>query len=186
MAPAKVLASLVALALPVAALAAPPAETPAAREQARLCERLELEAGAAACRSALALGIGPARRGPVRELLAKQLVRLERWDELADLFREAVRRDPADPEAWQRLGSTLFFALGQPAEAIAALEQAVRLDPRAASARLDLGLALASVRRSAEAVTAIEEASRLAPRLLDERPAAREALEAARAGRPWP
>ena len=190
--PLKVLASLAVLALPVAAAAAAPperpprSETPQAREQARLCERLDREDGAAACRAALSLGIGPARRRAVRELLAKHLVRLEKWDELADLFREDVRLDPADPAAWQRLGSTLLFALGQPAEAIAALEQAVRLAPRDAAARLDLGLALASVRRSGEAVAALEEALRLDPTLLDGRPAARAGLDAARAGRPWP
>ncbi len=69
------------------ALAAPPevpgarGETPAAREQARLCERLNREPGVAACRAALGLGIGRDRQGPVREILAKHLAarRGEAW-----------------------------------------------------------------------------------------------------------
>jgi hypothetical protein len=47
-----------------------PTETAAAREQARLCERLPGASGAAACRQALALGIAPPRRAAVREQLA--------------------------------------------------------------------------------------------------------------------
>ena len=42
----------------------PPEETPEAREPARLCERLDEEEGIEACRAALALGLGPERRGP--------------------------------------------------------------------------------------------------------------------------
>ena len=126
-------------------------ETPAAREQARLCERKNLEEGVAACRAALALGIGPERRGPVREMLAKHLVALERWDELAELLRESVRLDPTSAAAWQRLGLTLLFALGEPAEATGALEEAVRLAPRDAPVRVGLALALHAAGRAQEA-----------------------------------
>jgi tetratricopeptide (TPR) repeat protein len=172
-----------ALLLPTAALAG---ETAAAREQARLCERLSGEEAVAACRSALALGIGPARRGPVRELLARQLVALERWDEFAELFRDAVRQDPADAVAWQRLGAALLFALDAPAEALGALQEAVRLAPRDTAARVSLGLALAANGRPPEAAAALEEALRLDASALDGRPAARAVLEAARQGRAWP
>ena len=147
----------VALAVALAARAAAGAEretaaargeTPAAREQARLCERKNLEEGAAACRAALALGIGPERRGPVREMLAKHLVALEKWDELAELLREGVRLDPTSAAAWQRLGLTLLFALDEPAEATGALEEAVRLAPRDAPVRVGLALALPRRRAS--------------------------------------
>jgi tetratricopeptide (TPR) repeat protein len=172
------------------ALAAPPAasrgESRAARDQARLCERLSGEEAVEACRGALSLGIGPARRGPVRALLARQLAALERWDELADLFREGVRLDPGNAEAWQRLGSTLLFALGAPAEAVSALQEAVRLAPADAPTRLALGQALAAAGRPDEARAAIEEALRLDPSVLDGHPAARAALDAARQGRSWP
>jgi tetratricopeptide (TPR) repeat protein len=161
-------------------------ETAAAREQARLCERENLEKGVAACRAALDLGIGPARRGPVREILARHLVTLERWDDLAELLRENVRLDPKDAAAWQRLGLTLLFALDAPAEATGALEQAVQLAPADASARLGLALALHAAGRSKEATAAFDEARRLDPAVLDGRPAARAALEAARRDEPWP
>lgn len=188
--PALVAAALtVALAAAAAAqppAARPPTETPAAREQARLCERLNLEEGAAACRTALALGIGPDRRGPIREILASHLVALERWDELAELLRENVRLDPANASAWQRLGLVLLFALGEPAEAVSALGEAARLAPGDASARVGLGLALHAAGRAKDAATAMEEALRLDPAALDGRPAARAALEAARRGEAWP
>jgi tetratricopeptide (TPR) repeat protein len=188
--PARALLVL-ALAAPGAAAAEreaapPPGETAAAREQARLCERENLEAGVAACLEALRLGIGPARRGPVREMLTRHLVALERWDELAEVLRENVRLDPKSPAAWLRLGTTLLFALGEAAEATSALEQAVRLAPADAQARLGLALALHAAGRTAEAAAAYEEALRLDPGVLTGRPAARAALEAARRGEPWP
>jgi len=165
---------------------APTHETAAAREQARLCERENLEAGVEACRQALALGIGGARRPAVREMLARHLVKLERWDELADVLRENVRLDPADAVAWQRLGLTLLFGLDDRAEATGALEQAVRLAPADASARVGLALALQAAGRAAEAANALEQALKLDPAALEGRPAARAALEAARRGEPWP
>ena len=161
-------------------------ETPAAREQARLCERKNREEGVAACRAALALGIGPERRGPVREKLAKHLVALEKWDELAELLREGVRLDPTSAAAWQRLGLTLLFALDEPAEATGALEEAVRLAPRDAPVRVGLALALQAAGRAKEAAAAFEEALRIDPAVLDGRPAARAAMEAAGRAEPWP
>jgi tetratricopeptide (TPR) repeat protein len=183
---------VIGLALAAAgALAAEPETTPlgetaAAREQARLCERENLEAGAAACREALRLGIGPARRGPVREMLARHLVALERWNELAEVLRENVQLDPQSAGAWQRLGLTLLFALDEVAEATGALEEAVRLAPTDASSRLGLALALQAAGRTTEAAAAFGEALRLDPAVLTGRPAARAALEAARRGEPWP
>jgi Flp pilus assembly protein TadD len=161
-------------------------ETAAARDQARLCEKLRLEEGLAACRAALALGIGPARRGAVREMLAKHLVRLERWDELAAHFREDSRLQPTSATAWYRLGSTLLFALGQSAEALPALQEAARLDPTDASTHVALGTALQALGRDPEAVAAFDEALRLDPAVLDGRPAAKSVLEAARRGERWP
>lgn len=161
-------------------------ESAAAREQARLCERKNLEEGAAACRQALALGIGRERRGPVRALLARHLVALERWDELADLLREDVQADPASALAWRRLGFTLLFALGEEAEATGALEEAVRLAPLDAESRLGLGLALHATGRPQEALAALEAALEIEPSVLDGRPGARAVLEALRRGEPWP
>jgi tetratricopeptide (TPR) repeat protein len=177
--------------LPLAALlatqaAAQAAETAEAREQARLCERRKLAAGVAACRAALALGIGPERRPAIREQLARQLVALEDWDALAELLREGVRLEPRSAVAWRRLGLTLLFALAQPAEALRALEEALKLAPQEAETQLGLAQAHLAAGRPAESVAAFEAALRLDASVLDGRPAARAASEAARRGTAWP
>jgi tetratricopeptide (TPR) repeat protein len=190
--PAWLLAVLMASASHVAAATEPPAprsaahETAQAREQARLCERLHGEEGVAACRAALALGIAPARRSALRQKLASRLVVLEKWDELAELYREDVQLEPKNAEAWERLGRALLFTLDRRADAVAALEQAVRLAPSDAETRLTFGLALATAGRYTEAVAALHEALRLDPDVLAGRPAARAVLEAAERGQPWP
>ena len=164
----------------------PPRETAAAREQARLCERRNLEEGLAACRAALVFGIGPARRGAVRELLAKHLVALERWGELAEHLREDVHLRPKDPEVWQRLGFVLLFAMDAAPEALATLEEAARLAPTDATNRLGIALALQATGRPEEAEGAFEEALRLDPGVFEDRPAARAAFDAARRAERWP
>jgi tetratricopeptide (TPR) repeat protein len=165
----------------------PPAgETAAAREQARLCERESDVKGLAACHAALALGIGPARRDAVRELLARHLVSLEKWGELAEHRREDVRLKPRDPAVWQRLGFVLLFAVDATPEALAALEEAVRLGPGDATSRLGLALALQAAGRPEEARGQFEEARRLDPTVFDERPAAQAAFSAAQHAERWP
>jgi len=157
-----------------------------AREQARRCERENGEEGLEACRTALELGLSPARGRAVRELLARHLVSLERWSELADHYREGVRLDPQDARAWFRLGSTLLFAVDDAPEAVAALGEAARLAPEDAETRVALALALLALGRHAEATAQFDEALRLDSGVLDQRPAARTAREAARSGRGWP
>ena len=164
----------------------PSAETTAAREQARLCEKLSGAPGVTACRQALQLGIAPPRRPAVREQLARHLVALEDWDALADHFQEGVTLAPQDALTWQRLGLTLLFALHQPREAVDALEQAVRLAPASAEARAALAQALAANGRWPDATAEFAEALRLDPDVLDGRPAAQASYEAARRGAPWP
>jgi tetratricopeptide (TPR) repeat protein len=168
------------------ALPQPAGETLAAREQARLCERLDEESGIEACRAALALGLGPVRREAVREILAHHLVDLERWSELAEHYREGVRLDPEDADVWFRLGSILLFALNEKAEALAALEEAARLDPADASTRSVLAIALHALGRYQEAAGSFDEALRLDPKVLEGRPAAQALREAAQRGEPWP
>jgi tetratricopeptide (TPR) repeat protein len=171
---------------PPGAVPPPPGETRAARDQARLCERLDGEPSIAACRAALELGIGPARRDPLRDLIAKKLVTLERWDELAEHFREGVRLHPDRAEVWARLGSTLLFATAQAAEALAAAQEAVRLAPDDASFRVLLATALSTLGRPADAAAAFEEALRLDPAVLDGRPAAQAVRAATQAAQAWP
>jgi tetratricopeptide (TPR) repeat protein len=169
-----------------APLAPPRGETPAAREQARLCEIENGETGLAACRAALALGIGPERRGAVRDLIAKHLVALERWGELAAFLREEVRLSPDDPATWQRLGTVLLLAQDAVPEALAALEEAARLAPKSGPIHLALALALQAAGRPSEAAGVFEEAERMDPNVFDGRPASRAAFEAARRGERWP
>ena len=161
-------------------------ETAEAREQAWLCERLDEELGIAACRAALAAGIGPERRTGVRQILANHLVDLERWTELAEHYHEDVRLDPEDAEAWFRLGSTLLFALNQRAEALAALEEAARLDPGSGLTRSVLAIALHVLGRFEEATDAFDEAERLDPTVFERRPAASAMRAASRRGESWP
>jgi tetratricopeptide (TPR) repeat protein len=167
-------------------LAALPVETQAAREQARLCEELVGEAGLQACGRALAIGVAPARVGPLRELVARRLVSLERWEELAAHLAEDVRIHPESAAARFRQGSNLLFALGRAEDSLAPLEEAVRLDPGRADYRAVHALALNAVGRVADAAAEFEEALRIDPDVLASRPAARAVLDAVRRGERWP
>jgi tetratricopeptide (TPR) repeat protein len=162
------------------------AEGPAAREQARLCEEKSEEEGVEACRSALALGLGPERAAAVRQLLALRLASLERWEALAQCYREAVALDPDNAEAQLRLGTTLLFALGKPEEALGPLREAVRLAPAEAEPSLALGAALNALGRHEDAVGAFEEALRRDPTALDGRPGSREVYAASQRRERWP
>jgi len=118
----RAVAALLALGLGASAARAEDAasaEGRKAREQARLCEREQGETGLAACRAALDLGLPPDRQAAVRELLARRLVELERWVELTDHYREGVRLDPGNAEAWFRLGTALLFAVDDAVEQVA-------------------------------------------------------------------
>jgi tetratricopeptide (TPR) repeat protein len=165
---------------------AAPAETAAAREQARLCEDLVGEPGLQACLRALEMGLSPARVGPVRELVARHLVSLERWEGLAAHLAEDVRLHPESAACRFRQGSNLLFALGRAEESLAPLDEAVRLDPGRADYRAVRALALNAVGRVAEAAAEFDEALRLDPDVLAGRPAARAVLEAVRRGERWP
>jgi tetratricopeptide (TPR) repeat protein len=170
-------------------LAAParPVEGAAAREQARLCEDRPGEEGLAACRRAIELGLGPKRLDAVRELVARRLVSLERWEELVELFREGVALYPESGAAQLRLGSALLFAVDRPEEALGPLREAARLGTTDdVEAQLLLGVALNALGRQQEAVAAFEDAERVDPALVDRRPASRAVYEAAKKDERWP
>ncbi len=173
-------------ALLAAAAQARPTEGPAAREQARRCEEVSGEEGLAACRQAIVLGLAPPRLEAVRELLARRLVSLERWEELVEHYREGVALHPDRAGAHYRLGCALLFAVDRPGEAIVPLREAARLAPEDAATRLALGIALSALGREQEATAAFEAALKLDPGLLEGRPAARAVLEAVRKAEPWP
>jgi tetratricopeptide (TPR) repeat protein len=175
-----------ALALAAIAIVTHTPENAGAREQARLCERLTGEESLAACRRAIAQGLGPERLGSVRQIVARRLATLQRWEELAEHLRGEVALHPLDGEMRLRLGSTLLFALGRPDEAAVELAEAVRLEPASAVARGLLALAEGSSGRLTEAAEGFDAALRLDEHLLDHRPAMRAAMEAARRGEAWP
>jgi cytochrome c-type biogenesis protein CcmH/NrfG len=154
--------------------------------QTRICARTTGEPGIAACRRALELGLPPSRQPAVEATLASRLADLQRWDEVAEVYRGAVARRPADGLARLRLGAALLHMQDRASEAEPALREAVRLRPEDAEAQVLLGEALARLDRAPEAVAAFEEALRLEPTVLDRRPAARAVYEAARRGQRWP
>ncbi len=73
-----------------------------------------------------------------------------------------MRLDPRFPEAWYNLGFTLAD-LGRTAEAITALEEAVRLRPAYFSAHQKLGQLLLAAGRAEEGIEHAAEAARLVP-----------------------
>jgi len=140
----------------------------------------------AACRSALELGLPAARQPAIEAILASRLSSLKRWDEVIDVYRGAVSRRPADGQARIRLGAALLHMQDRAAEAEPELREATRLRPADAEAHALLGNALALLGRAPEAVAAFEQALRLDATVLDQRPAAKAAYEAARSGEKWP
>jgi tetratricopeptide (TPR) repeat protein len=170
----------------VAAAAGARGETPAAREQARRCLERPREEGVEACRGALALGLVPARAALVRRTLALKLLDLERGGEAVEVYRDAVRAQPADPEAQLRLGQALLSILGDAEAALPVLERAREQRPDEARMHGAVGLALSAQGRARGAVEAFEAALRLDPDFLESRPGARRAYEAAQRGERWP
>jgi len=158
----------------------------AAAAQARLCTRSTGEAALAPCRKALELGLPVTRQPAIEATLASRLAALERWDEVIEVYRGAVSRRPADGPARIRLGAALLHIQDRAAEAEPELREAVRLRPEDAEAQVLLGNALALLGRPADAVSAFEQALRLDSTVLEQRPAARAAYDAARRGEKWP
>jgi tetratricopeptide (TPR) repeat protein len=178
------LPSLVLLA--AAAAPRPPTEGPGVRAAVRACLETEPEKGLEACRSALALGLGPEREVLVRRAIALDLAAQQRWDEVLEAYREEAERRPGDASVQRRLGFVLLFALDRPPEAEAALREAIRLQPDDGECWLGLALALGAQGRHAEAVTAFDEARARDSAVLADRPAAAAIYEAAKRGEPWP
>jgi tetratricopeptide (TPR) repeat protein len=152
----------------------------------RQCLDLAGEEGVTACQHALAVALPPGPAATLRRVLAVRLAGLRRWDEVVEVYRSAVRARPADDDAQERLGHALLHLRGRPDEAVAPLQEAIRLRPDRASAHAELGTALAARGRASEAVAAFEEAARLDPGYFESRPAAQATFAAARRGQRWP
>jgi Flp pilus assembly protein TadD len=175
-----------AVAFATVASSAPARDSGAAALSARQCVDLPKDAGIAACRAALALGLSPRRAGVVRDVLASKLASLGRWEEVVALYREAARDPAPDGEVFMRLGSALVQGVGRPEEALPWLREAARLAPADPEPWGILGAALAALRRNAEAAAAFDEAVRRDASWLDRHPASQAIAEAARKGEAWP
>ena len=71
--------------------------------------------------------------------------------------RAAIETNPGEPKLHTRLAAS-HVALGQDAEALTALEHAIRLDPRNFEAHYGAGMVLARMNRTADALTHFRDA----------------------------
>ncbi len=170
----------------LAAAVVRPVDAPPALERMRACADGHGVDAVAACRKALALGLAPKRAALVRDLLARQLVALERWDEALEVRDEDARAQPDNGLAQLRLGEALLFYTDRAADALAAFDAALALRPDDADAAGARGLALNALGRFDESAASFETALGLAPGWLDARPSAQLVLEASRKGERWP
>lgn len=161
-------------------------DSPAAIQPARQCVDLPKDAGIAACRAALSLGLSQRRAGVLRDVLASKLAALGRWEEAVAVYREAAAQPSAGAETYVRLGSALVHGVGRPEEALPWLREAARIDPSNPGPWGVLGAALSALGRSGEAAAAFDEAVRRDPAWLEGRPASQAIAEAARKGEAWP
>jgi Flp pilus assembly protein TadD len=166
--------------------AGPARESSAALQPARQCVDLPKDAGIAACRAALALGLSPQRAAVVRDVLASKLAALGRWEEVVAVYRDAAREPAADAQVYMRLGSALVHGMGRPEEALPWLREAAGLAPADPEPWGTLGAALAALGRNAEAAAAFDEAVSRDSSWLDSHPASQAIAEAARKGEAWP
>jgi Flp pilus assembly protein TadD len=151
-----------------------------------VCLAAEGDAAVPACRRALELGLRAERAAVVNGVLASKLAASDRWDEAASALAEWCRLAPGDPEPRRRLADVLLHGLGRAADAVAELQEAVRLSPDDGPAWGALGIALAAARRYDEATVAFDKAIGLDATFFDIRPAARTVADAARQHKAWP
>jgi protein O-mannosyl-transferase len=85
------------------------------------------------------------------------------WRDSVSLWQQALAADPANYRAHAAVGALLTDMPGRMDEAIAHLNEAVRLQPAFAEAQQNLGLALVKASRVAEAIPHLGEAARLLP-----------------------
>jgi tetratricopeptide (TPR) repeat protein len=85
---------------------------------------------------------------------------LQRDDEAAVRFEQAIRRDSKAAVAWVGLGTSLTKT-GRATKAIPKLQQAIALEPKMGEAYYALGMAYQSARQPALAQKAFQQAQRL-------------------------
>jgi predicted Zn-dependent protease len=78
------------------------------------------------------------QNGAVRSLLADTYLQEKKFPEALEMYRQMVQATPSDARLWNNYGAALNGA-GQQAQAAAALENSVRLDPGFMTAWTNLG-----------------------------------------------
>src|SRR5690348_4313270 len=76
--------------------------------------------------------------------------------------RDALRRNPKDPQTLQKMGMMEWRA-GRPAAGAEFLRRAIRIQPKTASLHNDLGMVLSAQGQTAHAAAALRQAVALYP-----------------------
>ena len=103
---------------------------------------------------------------PARYSLAKALVQRAQFSEAVPYLTAYIHNQPHDAEGFHLLGAG-YTGLGQPANAVQALEHAEQLKPGDYQIRYDLGLALAKMGRTNAALEQLATAEKINPNFAD-------------------
>lgn len=109
------------------------------------------------------------QHAPARVELGKLLLREGDPTGAEKLFREAIAVDPKNIHALSNLGYVLLKARDLPHEALAFIDQAIRIAPDFADALCNRGMVLQYLGRCEEALAANDRALELAPGMLEAR-----------------
>ncbi|MGH7874921.1 MAG: tetratricopeptide repeat protein [Candidatus Binatia bacterium] len=95
---------------------------------------------------------------------ANRYVRAKDWNGLGRYATDWTAAEPNNSNAWYCLGNNYATGLQQPAAAIPAFQQVVRLDPNRHGAWQTLGVQYMKVKRFEDAVNAFKRATEIEPR----------------------
>ncbi len=98
----------------------------------------------------------------IRCLLARPLIRFERYDEARQVLDEALEINSEDAEAWNLYGLTLRGG-GDPEEAVKAFMKSVAIDHQQVAAHVNLGVTLMKLQQWDWAIRAFETALKIRP-----------------------
>src|SRR5215203_2938692 len=106
------------------------------------------------------------RSAQVYRVLARNLYRLDRFVEGAAAVARGLAKHPRDAELWNLRG-VMLRKLGRHSEALEALDEAVKIDPRQDSYQVNRGIVLLNLRDAAAAEKVFARLVRKAPGSVD-------------------